>query len=343
MAKPGKLKNPVAFCLALFLLLGCKLPASSTSQEAAVAPQSVFTEAAQADDSRRLQATSNTLAPGPTKTPTASKSAFPTLLPTATLPLTVTQIATLTALATRTYAPIEEQDRAEFLADVTVADGTVFQPGEAFIKTWKLVNTGGTTWTTDYKAIFIEGELMGGPFSTNLPRTVLPEQGVDISVDFTAPSEEGNYRGYWKLQNADGEIFGLGSDSTEAFWVDIVVSSSLAGGDGSPTRSPDVVLEAVTMQVDNETYSGACPHTFVFTAQFVLNKPATVSFNLEADNDAGIELKLPPPVTRNLEAGNHSTRFEFTFAQTLKGWLRLRFTAPEDLTSNRANFDLTCQ
>ena len=31
-------------------------------------------------------------------------------------------------------------DRAQFLADVTVPDGTRFDPGQAFTKTWKLRN-----------------------------------------------------------------------------------------------------------------------------------------------------------------------------------------------------------
>jgi hypothetical protein len=259
------------------------------------------------------------------------------------LPLTVTQIATLTALAERTNAPPEEQDRGEFLADVSVPDGTVFQPGETFIKTWRLQNVGGTTWTTDYKAVFVDGELMGGPFTINLPRTVPPGQEVDLSVDLTAPTEAGNYRGYWKLQNAAGEVFGLGSDAAEAFWLDIVVATSLSASDGSLTPAADVPLAGVTLQVDSEAYAGACPHTYIFTAQFVLSRPATVTYNLEADNDAGLDLKLPPPVTRNLQAGAHSARFELTFAQSMKGWLRLRFTAPEELASNRVNFELVCQ
>lgn len=340
----NRLKNLLVFSLALISLLGCKLPASSAAQKTQAAPQVVFAEAAQTAEAERVRSTPQTpaLTPAatqPSRTPTKSF-----ILPTATLPLTVTQIATLTAIHLASETPVANQDRAEFVADVTVPDDTVLRPGEAFVKTWRLENTGDTTWTTDYQAVFVEGELMDGPYSIVLPKSVPPGQQVDISVDFMAPMQVGDYRSYWKLQNADGEKFGIGIDAAEPFWVDILVAEALATADGTQTPTAQLTLASVSLQVDNDAYVGSCPHTFIFTAQFVLNKPATVTYRLESGNDAGINLKLPPPVTRNLQAGEHSALYELTFSQSFRGWLRLHASTPQDdLASNRVNFELACQ
>ncbi|MFH2103821.1 MAG: NBR1-Ig-like domain-containing protein [Chloroflexota bacterium] len=117
-------------------------------------------------------------------------------------------------------------DWAQFVADVTVPDGTTFSPGATFIKTWRLRNIGTSTWTTSYALVFVSGEIMGAGVSLNLPINVPPGSTVDISVPMTAPSVAGHYRGYWKLRNAVGTIFGIGSTATSAFWVDINVVAS---------------------------------------------------------------------------------------------------------------------
>ena len=46
---------------------------------------------------------------------------------------------------------------------VTVPDGTVFNPGDTFTKTWRLENTGSCAWTTGTALVFTSGDLMGAP------------------------------------------------------------------------------------------------------------------------------------------------------------------------------------
>ena len=46
----------------------------------------------------------------------------------------------------------------------TISDGTVFEPGETFKKTWTLRNEGDCDWTTSYKLKFIEGQPDGRSF-----------------------------------------------------------------------------------------------------------------------------------------------------------------------------------
>jgi len=116
-------------------------------------------------------------------------------------------------------------DKAQFVTDVSVLDGTSFSPGASFTKTWRLKNVGTCTWSTSYSAFLSSGDAMGGT-SVPMPKSVGPGETVDISVALTAPSGIGNYRGYWKLKNASGAIFGIGASGTSAFWVDIKVTGT---------------------------------------------------------------------------------------------------------------------
>ncbi len=105
----------------------------------------------------------------------------------------------------------ETCDWAQFIADVTVPDGTTYAPGAAFRKTWRLRNIGHCTWTSSYALVFDSGEKMGAPTAVNFPANVAPGQTVDLSLDLTAPSSAGHYFGYWKLRNSSNTIFGIGS------------------------------------------------------------------------------------------------------------------------------------
>lgn len=116
-------------------------------------------------------------------------------------------------------------DRAQFIADVTVPDGTSLAPGIGFSKTWRLKNVGTCTWT-NYSLIFDSGEKMGGNDSYLISNTVAPGQTVDITIQLTSPTTAGTYRGYWKLRNNTGVPFGIGSAGTKSFWVEIKVSGT---------------------------------------------------------------------------------------------------------------------
>jgi len=141
---------------------------------------------------------------------------------------TVTPLPQVTAAPTvSTVPPTTGCNRATFLSDVTVPDGTVFTPGQAFTKTWRFRNTGKCTWTTDYSLVFSTGDQMGGPASFKLPSTVAPGQTIDLSVNLTAPATEGSYRGYWLFNDATGKPFGVGIQGNRPFWLAIGVSGTL--------------------------------------------------------------------------------------------------------------------
>ena len=123
---------------------------------------------------------------------------------------------------------------AGFIADVTVPDGSAFQPGVAFVKTWRLKNTGSCTWTRGYGLAFVSGDPLGATSSTTMPE-VAPGQQVNVSLDMNAPTKPGHYRGYWKLKDAQGVKFGLGPYANISFFVDINVT---AGATPTPTPPP---------------------------------------------------------------------------------------------------------
>jgi uncharacterized repeat protein (TIGR01451 family) len=137
------------------------------------------------------------------------------------------------ATATPTTPPSGCTDRATFIADVTVPDGTVFAPNTAFTKTWRLKNNGTCTWTTGYKLTWVSGDPMSAVYPVSLTSSVAPGATVDVSANMVSPGANGTYQGNWMMQNASGVNFGLGSSGTGVFWVRIVVS----GGSG-PTPTP---------------------------------------------------------------------------------------------------------
>ncbi|HEX9385116.1 MAG TPA: NBR1-Ig-like domain-containing protein, partial [Anaerolineales bacterium] len=117
-------------------------------------------------------------------------------------------------------------DRAQFVRDVTVPDGTVMAPGATFTKTWRLKNVGSCAWSTSYQLVYSSGEQMGAAASTAFTQNVAVGQTVDISVNMTAPSAAGSYRGFWMFKNANGALFGIGAQANKPWWVDIRVSGS---------------------------------------------------------------------------------------------------------------------
>ncbi|MEB2333755.1 MAG: NBR1-Ig-like domain-containing protein [Anaerolineaceae bacterium] len=148
-----------------------------------------------------------------------------------------------TAVPTNTPAPITPTippsscDKVQFIADVTVPDGSTYAPGAAFTKTWRLKNVGSCAWTTSYQLVFYNGEQMSALASAAFPRNVEVGQTIDISVNMTAPSAAGSYRGYWMFKNASGALFGIGAQANKPWWVDIKVSGS-AATPGAPTKTP---------------------------------------------------------------------------------------------------------
>lgn len=98
--------------------------------------------------------------------------------------------------------PSGQIDNAAFQTDVAVVE-----PGQTFVKTWRIRNVGQTRWSGEYSLVFLGGDALGAPASVLVPATK-PGALADISVAFTAPAEPGVYQSQWELRNPAGEGFG---------------------------------------------------------------------------------------------------------------------------------------
>ena len=307
----------IIVCVAALILSACSAPSQGTPTATQDA-EAVFTAAAQTANARITENAAQS--PSPTPVP-------PTDTPAPTVTLAPTRPLTPTA----TLAPTSSAgtDSALYVADVTIPDGTTFQPGDSFQKTWQIKNAGTSTWTSGYRLAFAAGDQMGGPASVPVPNDVAPGQTVDISVDLTAPNDGGEYTGYWRMMNGSGKLF------NSSVYVKINVSGSgtatatgtpgtpgtptSTSAPGTPTSTPlpgGGQVTSVEISVDEAEVTGTCPHTFTFTAAFTLDKTASVTYQLEADT--GGTVTLPPAVTDNFPAGVYSLVYNLDF------WTRFR-------------------
>jgi hypothetical protein len=110
-------------------------------------------------------------------------------------------------------------DSAQFLGDITIPDNTIIPPGSTIKKIWALKNTSKCTWDTDYKAVFVSGDLIGSPASVPLTLAVEPGGTAVITVTFKVPPDRLNqdYVSFWKLSDPAGGTFG--GSNNKAFYV----------------------------------------------------------------------------------------------------------------------------
>ena len=137
----------------------------------------------------------------PTRVPPTVPPLAPTSVPTKAPPTTVPPTETPTGTGPDGCVLSEQ-----YVADITIPDGTVLTPGSPFVKTWRVRNNGTCVWT-NYKLIFAAGNQMGGPAAVDIASTA-PGATVDISVNLIAPTTPGEQKGGWRFQATNGAVFG---------------------------------------------------------------------------------------------------------------------------------------
>ena len=192
---------------------------------ATVSVNDIYTQVAQTFAAQ--QATQQALNP-----PTASP--FPTF-PLASPTIASTQAPIPTAANTSPAATAQGCDSSLYLSDVTIPDGTVMTPGQTFVKTWLVQNTGTCTWDTSYKIGFGFGEAMGGT-NTALTTTVAPGAQAQVSVNLTVPATTGNLTGTWRMMNKQGAFFG--TNLTVVINVSGPTATSTAGTPAATNTPP---------------------------------------------------------------------------------------------------------
>lgn len=205
--------------IGLFFLVGC---ASETEIPLSTLPPTLTPGSAETSISEIVE---------PSNTPEPTVQIEPTDVPE--VEATPTQEPTsegVTPEAQPTSTPTQDEGENEtvsidcsekmaFFADVTVPDGTMFDQGESFTKTWRFRNEGTCTWTSDYAIIFHSGDIMSAPIEVPFPGTTEPGELADISVEMKAPTRGGQHISNWEFKNQAGEKFGAGISKQDLIWA----------------------------------------------------------------------------------------------------------------------------
>lgn len=217
--------------------LGAGACPSSGLSENLTSPEGVFSFSGLSPGIYCVSVDPSNLAPGAWSTPAAEKGLRTGMLTVAlgldenleginfgwdfdSLPDAIPPTARPTAIASPAPACT---DAADFIQDVSIPDGTRFDGGEYFTKTWRLHNRGTCTWNSEYALVLISGYSLGSSGLLSLPTAVAPGGSIDLSIPLQAPSSNGSYKGVWMLRNPVGELFGVGDDASRPFWVVIKV------------------------------------------------------------------------------------------------------------------------
>ena len=279
---------PLSIALVLSLImLACNLPfISIATQDTGLVATSVAQTVAALN---AKQQTVPTLAPQiPTLAPAPTQTLPP--YPTAVLPPTATPLPCNRAL------PVSE----------TYVDGTTFNINTNFNKSWRLRNGGTCTWNTNYKIAFMSGSGMNGPASKNFTANVAPGETIDLILPLKAPGTVGSYTGYWGLYGDDNLYFGK-------VWVSINTVNPVAAF---------AVISAPTTV--NNAAPGACPFTFIFTANVKTNGAGTVTYHWTRDDGAS-------SAVQSLvfgAAGTQSVSYSWNLGASGASWVKLYIDSP---------------
>ncbi|HNT56216.1 MAG TPA: NBR1-Ig-like domain-containing protein [Anaerolineaceae bacterium] len=154
----------------------------------------------------------------------------------ATSAITVTQVA-VTPSATQPAAG--GSDRGLWISQ-TPTDNTSFAPGADFSMTWRIKNTGTTTWTTGYQLRYYAGS--GGRMNAvdiSFPREVKPQEEVDLTLTMKAPATGGTYDSIWVLTNPNGANF---YSVTITIKVEGAAATATTAATETPTNTPEPTL-----------------------------------------------------------------------------------------------------
>ena len=203
----------------------------------------------------------------------------------------------------------------------TIADGTPFDAGDTFTKSWTIRNVGSCSWTPDYQFVFTSGTRMGGASSQNLSRTVNPGDTITMSVNLTAPSSNDAYTGYWKFKTPQGELFGN-------YWVMIYVG---------PTPAPFAVT-SVVYYMPHTTIDTGCPNDINVKAEITSSAGGNVTYKWRDSTGA-------TSATQSLsfhDPGKKIVDYHVTVTATGDYWAEIYIDNPNHQWFGQKSFHVNC-
>ena len=221
-ALPERRLNRVLIIAILIVLLVCLvIPGVWFVLSRRSSPGGAGVAGTQAAQTVEVQITQNAAL---TATAGAIQTALATQFPGTPSPLPPTATPTSTIVpATPTQAFC---GKASFVADVTVPDNTVMNPGTAFTKVWRIRNDSSCTWNTNYALVFAGGSPMTNQLTAPFPGSIAPGQAADLSLDLTAPQAYGTVQGNWLLRTDNNVTFGV-SGAANPLFVNIIVTAPI--------------------------------------------------------------------------------------------------------------------
>jgi hypothetical protein len=217
MFNQHKYRFIMAILVLVLAALACNMPRRDTTPSPSGA-DAIYTAAAETVEAQLTSVSQPPVTPPGTTAMAPTATSIAQFTPSATSQVP-TSAPPATAGPTATPVPC---NLVKFVQDVTYPDDTEVDPGEVFVKTWRLQNAGSCAWSTAYDLAFVGGDAMGAPASVPLGGSVAPGETIDLSLTLTAPDTGGTYRGDYKLRDASNVLFGLG-DGTKPFWVQVKV------------------------------------------------------------------------------------------------------------------------
>lgn len=103
------------------------------------------------------------------------------------------------------------------LVSETIPAGSKMNPGERFVQTWKIKNTGTCDWDREFKIVHVGGYDFKGADQKRIPEKVPAGSTVEISMSIDAPDTSDSYSSSWQLATTDGVLLG------QVFTIDIKV------------------------------------------------------------------------------------------------------------------------
>ncbi len=210
---------------------------------------------------------------------------------------------------------------ASRMVSENVPDGTQFDPAETFTKTWKVRNVGACAWNRDYRLEFEDGDRMGGDSYQELGRSVEPGDEITLSVDLTAPNDDGEYTGVWRLTADDGEKLGK-------YWVNICV--------GNPPAP--FAVTSVTFYMPHTIIDTGCPNDLNVKAEITANGAGKVTYKWKDSKGGTSSTKS----VKFDEAGQKIVEYDVHATTTGDYWAKLYIDSPNHQWFGPINFHVNC-